>query len=130
MQCCSCVCIFNGLDFRIILFSPIHVCACIHDRCTKYGDASKICECFCRLETVNIRRQCGQAKVLGTIVTVGGAMLMTLVKGPMLNLPWINENGHQESTSATNKQDVIKGALMMLAGFFCWSGFVILQVRV
>ena len=55
---------------------------------------------------------------------------MTLVKGPMLNLPWINENGHQESTSAANKQDVIKGALMMLAGFFCWSGFVILQVRV
>ena len=67
---------------------------------------------------------------MGTIVTVGGAMLMTLVKGPMLNLPWINENGHQESTSAANKQDVIKGALMMLAGFFCWSGFVILQVRV
>ena len=67
---------------------------------------------------------------MGTIVTVGGAMLMTLVKGPMLNLPWINENGHQESTSATNKQDVIKGALMMLAGFFCWSGFVILQVIV
>ena len=69
---------------------------------------------------------------MGTIVTVGGAMLMTLVKGPMLNLPWINENGqsHHESTSAANKQDVIKGALMMLAGFFCWSGFVILQVRV
>ena len=55
---------------------------------------------------------------------------MTLVKGPMLNLPWINENGqsHHESTSAANKQDVIKGALMMLAGFFCWSGFVILHV--
>ncbi|XP_065625446.1 WAT1-related protein At2g39510-like [Quercus suber] len=79
------------------------------------------------LEKVNIRRLCGHAKVLGTIVTVGGAMLMTLVKGPMLNLQWTNENGHQESTSAANKQDVIKGALMMLAGFFCWSGFVILQ---
>ncbi|PON62315.1 Plant-drug/metabolite exporter [Trema orientale] len=34
------------------------------------------------LEEVNIRRLHGQAKVLGTIVTVGGAMILTLVKGP------------------------------------------------
>ena len=55
---------------------------------------------------------------------------MTLVKGPKLNLPWTNENGHQESTNAANKQDVIKGALMILAGSVGWSGFIILQVRV
>ena len=54
---------------------------------------------------------------------------MTQVKGPMLNLPWTDGNGHQES-NAENKQDVIKGALMVLAGYFCWSGFFILQVRV
>ncbi|KAK7837842.1 regulator of telomere elongation helicase 1 like protein [Quercus suber] len=79
------------------------------------------------IEKVNIRSWRGQAKVLGTIVTVGGAMLMTLVKGPMLNLPWTNGNDHQESTSAANKHDVIKGALMMLAGSVSWSGLVILQ---
>ncbi|KAK7837813.1 wat1-related protein [Quercus suber] len=28
----------------------------------------------------------------------GWGSLMTLVKGPKLNLPWTNENGHQEST--------------------------------
>ncbi|XP_050250392.1 WAT1-related protein At2g39510-like [Quercus robur] len=78
------------------------------------------------LEKVNIRRWRGQAKVLGTIVTIGGAMLMTQVKGPMLNLPWTDGNGHQESNAA-NMQDVIKGALMVLAGYFCWSGFFILQ---
>ncbi|KAE8682067.1 WAT1-related protein [Hibiscus syriacus] len=33
------------------------------------------------LEKVNIRRFHSQAKILGTIVTVGGAMLMTLIKG-------------------------------------------------
>ncbi|XP_050250391.1 WAT1-related protein At2g39510-like isoform X2 [Quercus robur] len=79
------------------------------------------------LEKVYIRRLHGQAKVLGTTVTVGGAMLMTLVKGPMLNLPWTNGNAHQESTSAANKQALVKGALMILVGCVCWSGFIILQ---
>lgn len=84
----------------------------------------------CSLEKVYIRRLHGQAKVLGTTVTVGGAMLMTLVKGPVLNLPWTNGNAHQESTSAANKQALVKGALMILVGCVCWSGFIILQVRV
>jgi drug/metabolite transporter (DMT)-like permease len=79
------------------------------------------------LEKVHIKRMNGQAKVLGTIVTVLGAMLMTLVKGPMLNLLWTNGNSHQQSTNAANKQDVIKGALMILAGTFCWSGFIMIQ---
>ncbi|EXB65305.1 Auxin-induced protein 5NG4 [Morus notabilis] len=34
-----------------------------------------------RLEKVNVGRVHSQAKVLGTIVTVGGAMVMTLLKG-------------------------------------------------
>ncbi|KAK7814685.1 wat1-related protein [Quercus suber] len=79
------------------------------------------------LEKVNIWRWRGQAKVLGTIVTVGGALLMTLVKGPMLSLPWTNVNDLQESTGAANKQDVIKGSLMILAGSACWSAFTNLQ---
>ncbi|KAM4104548.1 hypothetical protein ACJW30_06G166500 [Castanea mollissima] len=83
--------------------------------------------CILGLEKVYIRRLHGLAKVLGTIVTVGGAMLMTLVKGTRLNLPWTNGNAHQESTSAANKEALVKGALMILAACACWSGFIILQ---
>ncbi|KAF3960252.1 hypothetical protein CMV_015018 [Castanea mollissima] len=79
------------------------------------------------LEKVYLRRLRGQAKVLGTMVTVVGALLMTLVKGPMFNLPWANGNAHQESTSAANKQDITKGALMILASSLSGSGFFILQ---
>ncbi|XP_038691704.1 WAT1-related protein At2g39510-like [Tripterygium wilfordii] len=84
---------------------------------------------ICRLEKVNIRKLHSQAKISGTIVTVGGAMLMTLVKGPMLNLPWTKEHNshHQESTTSATKHDPIKGALMITIGCFCWSGFIILQ---
>ena len=55
---------------------------------------------------------------------------MTLVKGPSWNLPWIYGHGHQESESTASKKNVTKGSLMMLAGFFCQSGYVNLQVRV
>ncbi|GMI90305.1 Usually multiple acids move in and out Transporters 14 [Hibiscus trionum] len=81
-----------------------------------------------KLEKVNIRKFHSQAKVLGTIVTVGGAMLMTLINGPMLQLPWTKSNNRPVvSTASAPEQDPIKGALMIAVGCFCWAGFVILQ---
>ncbi|KAF5467249.1 hypothetical protein F2P56_017095 [Juglans regia] len=47
---------------------------------------------ICGIEKVSIRSLHSQAKILGTIVTVGGAMVMTLFSGPMLKLPWTNRN--------------------------------------
>ncbi|GAV76067.1 EamA domain-containing protein [Cephalotus follicularis] len=79
---------------------------------------------MCRLENVNIRKLPSQAKILGTVVTVGGAMVMTLFKGPLMHLPW---NNHQESTRSFIKQDLVKGSLMMASGCFSWSAFIILQ---
>ncbi|KAK1378095.1 putative Nodulin MtN21 /EamA-like transporter family protein [Heracleum sosnowskyi] len=81
-----------------------------------------------RLEKVNIKRLRSQGKVLGTLVTVGGAMIMTLVIGPTIRLPW---SEHDQSTAAADAtdphQDSIKGALMITAGCLCWACFVILQ---
>ncbi|KAL5582511.1 hypothetical protein UlMin_014953, partial [Ulmus minor] len=45
---------------------------------------------ICRMETLNLRRSSGLAKSLGTIVSVMGAMVVTLYKGPAIlraNLP-------------------------------------------
>ncbi|KAK4744328.1 hypothetical protein SAY87_010640 [Trapa incisa] len=44
-----------------------------------------------RLEKVKLKKIHSQAKIVGTIVTVGGAMLMTLVKGVAINLPWAHQ---------------------------------------
>ncbi|MBA0697594.1 hypothetical protein Goari_021129 [Gossypium aridum] len=82
---------------------------------------------FGRLEKVNIGEVHSQAKIIGTIVSVGGAMLMTLIKGPMLQLPWIKSNdGHAFSSAATH-QYPIKGAIMITIGCFSWAAFIILQ---
>ncbi|KAK3028828.1 hypothetical protein RJ639_038655 [Escallonia herrerae] len=81
-----------------------------------------------RLEKVNIMRRHSQGKILGTVVTVGGAMIMTLVKGPTLGLPWVKNKSHYHSTaSRTYHQDHVKGSLMVTAGCFCWASFIILQ---
>ncbi|XP_010517305.1 PREDICTED: WAT1-related protein At2g39510 [Camelina sativa] len=81
-----------------------------------------------RLEKVNVRKIHSQAKILGTIVTVGGAMLMTVVKGPLIPLPWANPNDiHQDASNPGVKQDLTKGALLIAVGCICWAGFINLQ---
>ena len=79
-----------------------------------------------RLEVVNLKSIRSQAKVIGTITTVGGAILMTLVKGPLLT------KGRTTSNDVNNGEDLshsIKGALMVTIGIFSWSCFMNLQVR-
>ena len=78
---------------------------------------------FVRLERVEIRRVRSQA--------VGGAMIMTLSKGPILELRWTKGRNHpgQSGASGAHKQDLVKGTLMLFAGCCCWSCFMISQVR-
>ncbi|XP_059628179.1 WAT1-related protein At2g39510 isoform X1 [Cornus florida] len=80
-----------------------------------------------RLERVNLRRFHSQAKVVGTLVTVGGAMIMTLIKGPIIALPWTKETSYVQSADAANEQNHIKGSLMITASMLGWSSFYILQ---
>ncbi|GER30357.1 nodulin MtN21 /EamA-like transporter family protein [Striga asiatica] len=81
-----------------------------------------------RLERVNIRRLQGQAKIVGTLVTVGGAMIMTLAKGSVIGLPWTKPKPNSQSDDELKAhQDPIKGAILITAACFCWSIFYILQ---
>ncbi|KAK3009452.1 hypothetical protein RJ639_014209 [Escallonia herrerae] len=80
-----------------------------------------------RLEKVNIKELRSQGKIVGTLVTVGRAMIMTLVKGPTIALPWTKPKEISNHHSTSNPQDPIKGALMIAGGCFCWAIFVVLQ---
>ncbi|KVH99961.1 WAT1-related protein At2g37460-like [Cynara cardunculus var. scolymus] len=84
--------------------------------------------CILRLEVVNLKSIRSQAKVIGTITTVAGAMLMTLVKGPILELFWTK--GRTNSNVINNGVDLhhsLKGAIMITVGCFSWSCFMVLQ---
>ncbi|KAL4575116.1 hypothetical protein LXL04_021957 [Taraxacum kok-saghyz] len=83
-----------------------------------------------RLEKVNVKKLHSQGKILGTLITVGGAMVMTLVNGPPVPLPWTKgtEVHHALASTAIVSQDQhIKGAIMITAGCFLWATFYILQ---
>lgn len=78
-----------------------------------------------KLKSIN-----SQAKIVGTVATVGGAMLMTLLRGPLIKLPWTKGNTSPEHhQSGINVQNSIKGALFITIGCFSWSCFMVLQVR-
>ncbi|CAI9296006.1 unnamed protein product [Lactuca saligna] len=83
-----------------------------------------------RLEKVNVKKLHSQGKILGTLITVGGAMVMTLVNGPPVPLPWTKGTGVHPvvaSTALVSQDQHIKGAIMITAGCFCWASFYILQ---
>ncbi|XP_061363748.1 WAT1-related protein At4g08300-like [Gastrolobium bilobum] len=82
-----------------------------------------------RLETVNLRKFHSLAKVIGTVITVSGAMVMTLYKGPAFQI--IKGGGaiNHHGTAATEPSDQhwVVGTLMLIASCGGWAGFFILQ---
>lgn len=81
--------------------------------------------CILGLEKIKIKSIRSQAKVVGTLATVSGAMVMTLMKGPLL----LGSHGNNEHSqhNGTSTQHAIKGSIMITIGCFSWACFMILQ---
>ncbi|KAK3230670.1 hypothetical protein Dsin_002551 [Dipteronia sinensis] len=80
-----------------------------------------------RLESVNVKKIHSLAKVIGTAITISGAMLMTLYKGPVINFIKSGGGSHHVTSSESSSNNWFTGTLMLLASICCWSGFFILQ---
>ncbi|XP_028118499.1 WAT1-related protein At4g08290-like isoform X2 [Camellia sinensis] len=79
------------------------------------------------LERVKIKEVRSQAKVIGTIVTFGGALAMTLYKGPIINLFWFPKTCHIVLSNDDSDKHWLSGTLCLLVGCVAWSCFFILQ---
>ncbi|KAF9679501.1 hypothetical protein SADUNF_Sadunf06G0021400 [Salix dunnii] len=86
---------------------------------------------LCRMEVVHIKKVRCQAKVIGTIVTVAGAMFMTLYKGQVINLMWSahvhNQTSSVTATTGSTDKDWVKGSILLIIATLAWASFFILQ---
>ncbi|KAK7302974.1 hypothetical protein RJT34_13872 [Clitoria ternatea] len=89
------------------------------------------------IETVNIKCNSGKAKILGALVCIGGALLLTLYKGePLFNF------SHYESAAPVAKSSAVKlssartaerwtiGVIALILGTMLWSSWFILQSKI
>ncbi|XP_010999364.1 PREDICTED: WAT1-related protein At4g08300-like [Populus euphratica] len=82
--------------------------------------------CF-RLETVNFKKLHSAAKAIGTVITVTGAMVMTLYKGPIIDFIRSHGAAHHGTSNESGNQHRLTGTLMLLGSCCAWAGFFILQ---
>ncbi|XP_022766348.1 WAT1-related protein At1g21890-like isoform X2 [Durio zibethinus] len=80
-----------------------------------------------RLERVNLKKVHSIAKIIGTVIMVPGAVIMTLYKGPAINFINLQGGGHFSATNQAEAKHWVAGTLMLLARCWGWSGFYILQ---
>ncbi|XP_042057811.1 WAT1-related protein At5g07050-like [Salvia splendens] len=84
-----------------------------------------------RMEKVNIKKVIYQAKVVGTLITVGGAMLMTLYKGPLVEMAWTAHRraigGGGGGGKDTSDRDWFIGCILLIIATLAWASLFILQ---
>ncbi|KAM0946247.1 putative EamA domain-containing protein [Dioscorea sansibarensis] len=88
-----------------------------------------------RLESLKLKTMSGQAKVLGTLLGIGGAMLLTFYKGAKINI-WPKSfnimKGHQGTSHAIPHPDqdtLVKGLMLALASCISYSIWLIIQAK-
>ncbi|XP_019056013.1 PREDICTED: WAT1-related protein At3g18200-like isoform X2 [Nelumbo nucifera] len=102
---------------------------------TKIGSACHLSlSLSLRLEPVNFLRRDGLAKVVGTILCVGGATIITLYKGPPLfhlnDLPPGNTVVRSIFLHITEVKNWTLGCLYLIGHCLSWSAWILLQASV
>ncbi|KAF5178161.1 Wat1-related protein [Thalictrum thalictroides] len=88
------------------------------------------------LETVDIKSKAGRAKILGTIVCVGGAMLLTLYRGIPLTNQSHSRSGTNLSLNRPHSINKIRtqrwtiGSIALIAGALFWSSWFLIQAKI
>ncbi|KAK8552268.1 hypothetical protein V6N12_040874 [Hibiscus sabdariffa] len=80
-----------------------------------------------RLERVDLKKIRSVAKIVGTLITVLGAMVMTLYKGPIINFIKSGRDTHHATTGESTDQHLVTGTIVLLGSIVSWSSFFILQ---
>ncbi|KDO71057.1 hypothetical protein CISIN_1g018069mg [Citrus sinensis] len=83
-----------------------------------------------RIEQIHLTRKDGIAKVLGTLISVGGASVITLYKGPIVYRP--NSASDQSQSQMlllgdTKEKNWTLGCICLIGHCLFWSSWIVLQ---
>ncbi|PIN17616.1 hypothetical protein CDL12_09717 [Handroanthus impetiginosus] len=86
------------------------------------------------IEKLGVRSKAGQAKIFGTIICVGGALLLSFYHGSIVNIgqsrihwKYAEKTGTKNSIGHVN---IISGPLLLIVSAISWAVWLILQTRV
>ncbi|RVW24778.1 WAT1-related protein [Vitis vinifera] len=85
-----------------------------------------------RMERLAIGTVAGKAKVLGTLLSISGALVLTFYKGVELNL-WstnINLLHHGAATSQQSSNDQVLGSILAVVACMCFAVWLIIQAKI
>ncbi|XP_077237799.1 WAT1-related protein At5g40240-like isoform X2 [Tasmannia lanceolata] len=85
-----------------------------------------------RLEKLDMVSPSSQAKVLGTLVSISGAMVITFYKGPPVSFWWpssSSDHSEQSPLNSLKEENWVLGALLLAAGFLSSSISNIFQAQ-
>lgn len=85
------------------------------------------------MEKLELKQVRCQAKLIGTLVTVVGAMLMTLYKGPVMELFWtkfMHARPHESESPAdgSSGKNWLMGCIFVIIATLAWASLFVLQV--
>ncbi|KAL6131190.1 hypothetical protein ACLB2K_069566 [Fragaria x ananassa] len=87
------------------------------------------------LEKVSIRSKGGIAKILGSLICIGGALSLTLYKG----MPLTNQHSHATAqienhdymmSTAKRRERWVLGSVFAAAGCFMWASWFLIQAKI
>ncbi|KAG7026175.1 WAT1-related protein, partial [Cucurbita argyrosperma subsp. argyrosperma] len=81
---------------------------------------------FERMEIVDLKNPRGIAKVVGTLVSLGGVMIMTFYKGPIIRNLW-HPFIHIQHKASNLHENWLKGSLLTVSSCISWALSYIMQ---
>ncbi|XP_057468788.1 WAT1-related protein At1g43650-like [Actinidia eriantha] len=95
--------------------------------CTTVPAMTYIMAVILRVESISVRQWHGLAKVLGSTVSLGGALVFILVKGPAVYHQAGQKEVYVSPTEGHSKGDLLKGSLAAFSSNIVWSLWIIMQ---
>ena len=81
------------------------------------------------MEPVHLNRKDGIAKVIGTLASVAGALVITLYKGPTL-FGTNSQLSNQSILGDVKGKSWILGCIYLIGHCLCWSSWIVLQTPI